>query len=101
MVTLSVSACTGIDQIVNAGGYSIFPNPTTGKVNIQFNVTKNTVINADVMDALGKVVLKQALVFSSTDNTQVINIANLPNGLYFVTLTNSENKAQTIRIVKD
>lgn len=101
MVTLSVSACTGIDQIVNVGGYSLFPNPTSGKLNIQFNVTKNTVINSDVTDASGKVVMKQVLTFSVSENTQVINISNLANGLYFVTLTNSENKAQTIRIVKD
>lgn len=101
MVTVSVSACLGIEQVVNAGGYSIYPNPTTGKLNIEFNVTKNTVITAEVLDALGKVVMKQTLNFSTSENTQSINISNLANGLYFVNLTNLENKKQTIRIVKD
>ena len=101
VVTVIVSACTGIDQVVNAGGYSIYPNPTTGKLNIQFNVTKATMLTTEVLDAIGKVVLKQTLNFSANENTQTINISNLPNGLYFVNLTNSENKTQTIRIVKD
>lgn len=101
MYTLSVSACTGIEQIVNAGGYTIFPNPTTGKLNIQFNVNSQTVINAEVVDALGKVVLKQTLNFNAGENTQSINMASLSNGLYFINLKNTENKSQTIRIVKE
>lgn len=101
MVTVSVSSCTGIEQIVNAGGYSIFPNPTTGKLNIQYSVTKATAINAEVVDASGKVVMKQTLVFGANENTQIINMAHLSNGLYFINLTNSDNKSQTIRIVKD
>lgn len=101
MYTLSVSACTGIEQVVNAGGYTVFPNPTTGKLNIEYNVTKNTIIHAEVVDALGKLVAKQTLSFNANENTQSINMASLPNGMYFVNLTNSENKSQTIRIVKE
>lgn len=101
MYTLSVSACTGIEQVINAGGYTIFPNPTTGKLNIQFNVSVQTVINAEVVDALGKVVMKQVLNFNSAENTQSINMSALSNGLYFINLKNSENTSQTIRIVKE
>ncbi len=101
MLTLSVSACTGIDQVITTGVYSIFPNPTTGKLTIQAGVTKNTVINAEVMDAAGKLVLKQGLNFSLSENNQSINISNLANGLYFIKLTNSDNKTETIRIIKE
>lgn len=101
MLTLSVSPCTGIDQVVNAGVYSIFPNPTTGKITIQAGVIKNTVINAEVVDATGKLVLKQNLNFTASENNQSLNMANLANGLYFIKLTNSENKTETIRIVKE
>ncbi len=101
MVTLSVSLCLGINEVVNAGEYSIFPNPTSGKLTIKVGVTKNTMINAEVTDASGKSVLKQTLNFSAGENNQSINIANLANGLYFIKLTNSENKTETIRIVKE
>jgi hypothetical protein len=101
MLTLSVSACTGIEQVVNAGVYSIFPNPTTGKLTIQAGVTKSTLIIAEVVDAAGKFVMKQNLNFDSSDTSETINIANLANGLYFVKLTNSNNVTETIRIVKE
>lgn len=101
MITITVSACTGINEVVNAGAYSIYPNPTSGKLTIQAGVTKSTVINAEVIDAAGKLVLKQNLNFSASENTQVISISNLANGLYFIKLTNSENKSETIRIVKE
>lgn len=101
LITVSVSACTGIEQVVNAGGYSIYPNPTAGKLTIEFNVTKATSIQAEVVDAAGKVVLKQALMFNANENTQSVNLSQLSNGLYFINLTNSENKSQSIRIVKE
>jgi hypothetical protein len=101
MITITVSACTGINEVVNAGAYSIYPNPTSGKLTIQAGVTKNTAISAEVIDASGKLVLKQNLNFSASENAQVISISNLANGLYFIKLTNSENKTETIRIVKE
>lgn len=101
MLTLSVSACTGINQLVNAGGYSVFPNPTTGKVTIQIGVSKTTVINAEVVDGAGKLILKQQLNFNATENSQSVNISSFANGLYFIKLTNSENKTEIIRIIKE
>ncbi len=101
MLTLSVSACTGINQIVNTGGYSVFPNPTSGKITIQVNVTKSTVINAEVVDAAGKLVLKQQLNYTASDNSQSVNISAFANGLYFIHLTNSDNKTEIIKIIKE
>jgi hypothetical protein len=101
MVTLSVSACTGVNQMVNAGGYSIFPNPTSGKITVQINVTKSTVINAEVVDASGKQVLKQQLNFNTSETSQSVNISSFADGLYFIKLTNSENKTETIKIIKE
>jgi hypothetical protein len=101
MLTLSVSACTGVDQIVNTGAYSIFPNPTTGKITIQVGATKNTLINAEVVDATGKIVLKQQLNFNASETSQSVNISGFANGLYFINLTNSENKTETIKIIKE
>lgn len=101
VVTVSVSACLGVGNIVNAGVYSVFPNPTTGKLNITLTVNKNTEINTVITDASGKVVMKQILHFSATENSQSVNLSQLANGMYFVNLIDSENKTQQIKVVKE
>lgn len=101
MITVSVSTCAGIQQVVNAGGYAIYPNPTFGKLTIEFNVEKSTAINAEIYDEAGKMVLRQQLNYTTGENSQIVNIAHLANGLYFIKLTNSDNKTETIRIVKE
>jgi hypothetical protein len=100
MITVSVSTCAGVQQVVNAGGYSIYPNPTAGKLTIEYNVNKSTLISTEVYDAAGKLVLKQQLTYNAGENTQSINITHLANGLYFIKLTH-DTKTETIRIIKE
>ncbi len=101
VLTVTVSACTGVQQITSATGFNIFPNPTTGKVNIQFMVNKATSINAELMDANGKLVIKQVLNYSSDESTQSLNISNLANGIYFINLSGANGTKETIKIVKE
>lgn len=101
LVTLSVSACTGIGQVVNTGVYSIFPNPTSGKLTIEMGVSNATVIHAEVVDASGKLVLRQQLNFNVSETSQIVNISGFANGLYFIKLTNAENKTEVIKVIKE
>jgi hypothetical protein len=101
MITVSVSTCAGIQQVTNAGAYAIYPNPTSGKLTIEYQTSSATVIYAEVHDASGKLVMKQQLNYNTSDKEQTINISSLANGLYFIQLTNSENGTETVRIIKE
>jgi hypothetical protein len=101
MLTVSVSTCAGLEKLNNTNEmYSVFPNPTSGKLTVQSNFNKNTQVTLEVIDVVGKIILKQNIGFTANDNTHTLNLSAMQDGLYIVRLTSSEG-TQLIRIVKD
>jgi hypothetical protein len=76
----------------NALQVSTFPNPTTGKVNLQ-GVDKAEV---EIVNSLGKVMNKFS--FNGNSNSE-IDLSNLPDGIYFISITQNQT-TQQIRVVK-
>lgn len=100
--TVFVNPCTGILQTVIDDFYSVYPNPTTGKLNIQIPGNKSAqLINVEVYDIIGKVILKQSLVYNTGETVNSININSLPAGSYFLKLSSIDGvTAKPIRIIK-
>lgn len=74
-----------------------FPNPASNKLNLEFPFTKgNTIIN--IINTIGQTVLSN----STTDSNGLVtlNIENLSEGLYFVTVKNGEHTFNS-RFVKN
>lgn len=65
---------------------NIYPNPTKGKV---FFEGHSNVENIQIVDVLGKVVSKEQFSYVVNNNVLQIDIAALPDGVYFVEANNS------------
>jgi len=76
-------------------GFVIYPNPSKSIVTIASPQTING-YTLKVTDLTGKIVSSNE--FSGVENT--IDISNYSNGLYFFEI-NSENKSETIKIIKN
>ena len=74
---------------------SIYPNPSNGLVKVNSAITIKSVT---VVDILGKEVLK------FRDNSEIglheLNLAELSNGMYFITLEGEQNQKKTIKLIK-
>lgn len=92
--TVTVSSCTGIENIQKAASFSVYPNPAKDVLNVQFENNGTTLI--EVYDALGN----QVLATETSEGQAVINIGSLNKGLYFVRLKGSHIQAAT-RFIKD
>lgn len=73
---LIVSNTTDIDLMEGNGDVTIYPNPTTGIL----NVVGEQIGNIEVYEATGRAVMR-------ADNTEQIDISNLPSGIYFLRIT--------------
>ena len=91
-VTWALKATTGntpsvaIDEVEN-GNINLYPNPTTGMVNIE----AENFVNATVIDMAGRVVM--------TTEATTFDMSNLTNGVYTVRI-NTVNGTATQKIVK-
>jgi hypothetical protein len=85
----------GIEDFKNVISFSIFPNPVTSILNIQFSKSL-TVGNIKVFDILGKQLLNEEI---NSNNLTQLNVSNLSKGMYLIKVTSGEN-TQTKRFIK-
>lgn len=79
-----ITTSRGVSSVDNA--FTLFPNPTSQLLNIQFNQLEKGQIS--ILDITGKEVLNQNIEGEST----ILNVENLVNGVYMVKLqTNKGN----------
>jgi hypothetical protein len=69
----------------------LLPNPTKDNLTIQFESNKNEAVNLTVLDMTGRVVLTQNASATEGGNLLNVNTASLSNGIYMVSLKNSES----------
>lgn len=92
---MTVDLCTGITEL-NNNTFVAYPNPTTGSFTIDFNKAINNVIEIEVYDAIGKLVLAQ----TTSNNRTIISLEQLAKGIYNVRLKDNGSYT-TIRVIKE
>jgi hypothetical protein len=96
-VVQNVIPCTGIEEVSNADGISIYPNPASDYVNIAVPASlasANT--SVEVTDALGKLVIKETI---NTDVT-TLRITELKEGIYFFKVISNNQTVKVGKVVK-
>lgn len=73
---------------------NIYPNPTNGIINLQFNSDSPTASEVIISDAKGK----KLESFKTFEKTATYNLNNFPKGIYFVQIKNA-NKVMNERVV--
>lgn len=92
-ITQGISDCTGIAKNSALSGVRVFPNPTSGVVNIEFN--SNVEKSVSVTDVTGRVIMTA----NGTDSTLSVNLNGLAAGIYYVKLQ-SESASSVVKVVK-
>lgn len=86
----------GVNEILKQNDFSIFPNPATESITIKINTEGISKISYEIIDVLGKTIIKNEV----TDLTNInINISNIKSGVYFIKLQ-VNNSTVTKKFVK-
>lgn len=87
--TLSTSS----SMLADLNQVKIYPNPATNKLYIE-DAYKNTIQHINITDVSGRT------IYSSNTNTSQIDISQLVNGAYFLTLKLSDGRQATKQFIK-
>ena len=90
---VTLSNAVGINEISNNDKVVIYPNPANDNINIDVK-NYNEIIITDIS---GKVVMN---LDSASIQNNTIDISNLSNGIYFVTI-NSDDSSITKKLIKN
>ena len=90
--------CNAKDNIIKViapdSKCTVFPNPATNKINIEFECIVPKNITANIYDSKGSLVKSETLINNEID------INNLAQGLYLLTIQ-SEGKSYSSKFVKE
>ncbi len=96
--TLIVNACVGVEELENNLGLNVYPNPNSGLFTMEINAS------ADINAQISVTSIDGRLVYSDTVSgnvfvTKSINISELANGIYYLTVSTKDAK-RTYKVLK-
>jgi hypothetical protein len=93
---ISGIASNELDRSLN-----IYPNPSTGLVNIEYNLEQNTAMKVTVTDVVGQVVMSRELRAANSAQRQTLDLGDLSNGMYLIKMDAGNRQAtRTITLNK-
>ena len=84
---INIDIPLSIKQQTQAGEVGIYPNPSTGLLNISVNHTASTWLGIEVMNAEGEKLLGQVYTVNNGTLTKTIDLSAYARGIYFVRVT--------------
>ena len=86
----------GIDELrVQNLEFRIWPNPTSSILNVECRI-QNEKAEVQIMDVLGNVLIHKSEI---VNQKCTLDVSGLPAGVYFITITNSNNTRLTKKLV--
>ena len=94
------SAPTGVDEADFNAAFNVYPNPSTGIVNVAINLQKANSVTIKVMNVLGETVASK-MIDNVTTSTYTMDLGNQAKGMYFVEISSDNQKTvKKINIIK-
>lgn len=84
---INISGSTGILEASESNGVFIYPNPSTGVINIQMQNFESQPVTLTIFNANGQTVQKRLL--SEKQISEKVDISSFASGLYFVQIVQS------------
>lgn len=72
--------------------FSFYPNPTSGKLNIDVKFDRNSEYNVEISNVIGQVVFSKSGILNAGDNKINMNLNEFENGIYFLTFSVDSQK---------
>ena len=96
---LPLVGTTGVND-PSAGGsrgitYRIYPNPVRDQLNVRYQLEKQGTVKFTVLDTSGRVLMSISQQGYQGDNQQTMNISELPEGLYTLSIVRGQVKTSS------
>jgi hypothetical protein len=89
---------SSIDGQNHQDNYKVYPNPTTGLINIEFNSPISENVSIEIVNELGEVMGNFQKQIFTGKNTLNYDITSYPKGIYFVRI---KEQNITFKLVKE
>ena len=95
----TIVVVSGLDEVVNLIDVTLFPNPTRGLVEVQFNGLMGESVTAVIVDGLGREVSREDLGNLTGAHLQRMDLSGFESGVYYLRLEVAD-AVEVLRVVK-
>lgn len=88
---------SGVTEFENKETLQLLPNPATSEFTINYNLSKPSDIQIDIMDITGKILYSEQS-YAQSNYTNTYNVEQLSKGLYFVKIK-TDKGSQTQKLI--
>ncbi len=88
------------EQFVSNSNFIIYPNPTSGNFMVQMAGLNGEDVRITVYDVLGQIITDRNCVNNFGTLQQQLDLSNVSNGVYMVTVQVGDRLVMTNRIIK-
>jgi hypothetical protein len=84
------------------GHYSLFPNPTSGKFELDFFIKESGHMQLQLIDATGRLLEQRSYSYNGCCRIELFDLSGRPNGIYYVVaeLTPDHRRADSIEVIR-
>jgi len=99
LVNFAVDNLRGeVSDATSVTRYTVYPNPTTGLLNVDFEAVENGMLQLRVLDLAGRVVTSQVIETVSGMNSLNVDLSGNPAGVYMLQLQQGE-RIETVKVI--
>jgi PKD repeat protein len=95
-----ISSNLGLEEVAGFGTVNVYPNPSTGVYQIDFNTSNEANIAIQVTNVLGQSVYAKNIGSINGTHKDAIDITNEAPGVYYVTIVSGDKTVLTNMLVK-
>ena len=88
-------------QTVAAQDFNIYPNPATGNLNIQWANKTTGAATVTISDITGRTVLSSAININAASGHSQLNVSDLNNGIYLISITSASSTYNTKIVIQN
>lgn len=97
----SINASVGISTNELEHSLNVYPNPTTGLVNLEYSLDKGATVKVMISDVVGKVVMERTIRPANGFQRETLDLNSLSNGIYVLKVDAGDHQAtRTITLNK-
>lgn len=97
-ITQAVSACTGMGPASHSGiSVQAYPNPNAGRITLAIQANNEGLYTIKLMNALGQILSTEY----SRPSLTSLWMEHLPQGIYFLSVSQDNTRSEIIKIIKE
>lgn len=99
-ISIVVSPCTGINEMITESDFNIYPTPVTDKLTVETKDATDGSVEVELSDLSGRKILHE-LVTKDNSGRFSVDVSGLSPGIYFVSINSGGKQNKPVKIIKE